>query len=137
MASAIAPVGSPPAFGAMIFQNMRVIDVAAAIIANGGADRFGNILQTLQQLFGAQLLQLRRFLQRGIQVGDVRLVMLVVMQVHGLLYRCRVRGQNSRRAAAELRMPFCVFLQSALMRGETAGIQKRVRKLARPIIIVP
>ena len=75
--------------------------MAAAVVAHGVADGLRHVLQAFQQIFGAELLQIGSLLQRGVQVGDVSLMVLVVMQVHGLRidegFQCSVvvgQGRN-------------------------------------------
>src|ERR1035438_10691478 len=61
-----------------------VIDVASAIIADGAAHGFGHVLQALDQVLGGEVLELGGLVDSGVEVGHVSLVMLVVMQMHGL-----------------------------------------------------
>jgi hypothetical protein len=61
-----------------------VVDVAAAIVADGAADVFGNGVQVADQIFGAFLVQFGMLVERRVQVLDVGGVVHVVMQVHRL-----------------------------------------------------
>ncbi len=58
--------------------------MAAAIVAYRAADVFGNSVQTLQQLVQRLGLQIRMAIQRFIQIGDVRSMMFVMVNLHRL-----------------------------------------------------
>jgi hypothetical protein len=68
----------------MIFPEHGVIRVAAAMIPHGRANVLGNRVDALQQFLDALRLQLRILLERGVQISDVRLMMLPVMDLHRL-----------------------------------------------------
>ena len=51
----------------------RVVHVAAAVVADGGADVFGHLADVAQQIFDALRLQLGILLERRVQVRDIRL----------------------------------------------------------------
>ena len=60
-----------------------VVGVASAVVADGGANIFGNGVQIADEVvngFGGEIGVIG---QGGIDVGDVGLVMLVVVEVHG------------------------------------------------------
>src|SRR5262245_32520304 len=63
----------------------RVVRVAAAVVAHGGANVFRDGVDVLQQVVNALGLQLGMLLERRVQVRDVRVVMLPVMDFHRLL----------------------------------------------------
>ena len=66
--------------------------MAAAVVADGRADLLGHDADVAQQLVDRLRLQLGCFLERLVQVGDVRLVMLAVMDFHRLLVDVRLEG---------------------------------------------
>jgi hypothetical protein len=70
-----------------------VIDVPAAIVADSGADVFGNGIQITQQFFGALGLQVGIFFQGCIQIFDIRTVVPVVMQVHSFFVDIGLEGR--------------------------------------------
>ncbi len=90
-----------------------MIHVAAAVVAHRSADGLGHVLQTFQQIFGTHLLQLGSFLQRSVEVGYVGLMMLIVMQVHGL--RIDV-GFESRVIVGQRRNFMCHSVSSSSWR---------------------
>src|SRR5688572_29975722 len=61
-----------------------VVPVPAAVVANRRANGFGNAVYAPAQIIDALALQLGRLLEGGIEVGDVRLMMLPVMDLHRL-----------------------------------------------------
>ncbi len=61
-----------------------MVHVAAAIVAHGGADRFGNFVELREQIFDGKLLQVGRGFERLVEIGDVGVVMLVVVNLHRL-----------------------------------------------------
>ena len=85
----------------MIFQNMRVVHVAAAVVAHGGADVFRNFVDLCEQLFDGKFREIGVTFERLVEVGDVSAVMLIVMDFHRLrvdirlecVERVRERGQ--------------------------------------------
>ena len=68
---------APP--GAIISQNIVWFDVSATVVAHRGPDGFGQRVDIGDQLLDGFLLQVGVGLERGIEVVDVRGVMLVVM----------------------------------------------------------
>src|SRR3989442_3251704 len=60
----------------------RVVGVAAAVVADGGANVLWHTADAAQQILNALRLQLGMLLEGGVQVGDVRLMMLAVMNLH-------------------------------------------------------
>jgi len=59
-----------------------VIDVTAAVVPDGGADRVRHLAETSQQVLDRQIGQLGIRLEGRVQVIDVSLVMLIVMELH-------------------------------------------------------
>jgi hypothetical protein len=70
-----------------------VIPVPAAVVANGRPDLFRNVVDPPAEILDAHRLQCRMLLERGIQIGNVRLMMLAVMDLHRL--RIDVRFESS------------------------------------------
>ena len=66
----------------MISQNMRVVRVAAAVVADRRRMSSGTLLMS-QQFFDV-LRELGMLVERRVQVGHVRLVVLAVMDLHRL-----------------------------------------------------
>ena len=66
----------------------------AAVVANRRANGFRNAVDAPAQILDALALQLGRLLEGGVQVGDVRLMMLPVMDLHRLRVDVRLeRGE--------------------------------------------
>src|SRR6185503_9259268 len=61
-----------------------VIPVAAAVVAHCGADVFRNAVDTAADLLDALALKVGMLFQRGVEIGDVSLMMLPVMDLHRL-----------------------------------------------------
>ncbi len=61
-----------------------VVDVAAAVVADGAADVFWDCVQVAKQIFRSFFVQLGMLVEGRVQVFDVGGVMHVVMQVHRL-----------------------------------------------------
>ncbi len=59
-----------------------MVPVAATIIANGHANRFGNGIQILQQIIDGFRLQVRMSFQGFIHVADISPVMLIMVDFH-------------------------------------------------------
>jgi hypothetical protein len=70
----------------------RVVPVPATVVANRVADRLGNRAEIAEEVVERLRLQLRSLLQRGVQVVDVRLVMLPVVNLHRLRVDVRLEG---------------------------------------------
>src|SRR5439155_10847435 len=77
-------LGLATAFALHNAPEHAVVDVTAAVIADCGPDVFGNTVYSSQKVVGGLVLQLRVFLQGGIQVLNIGRMMSIVMQVHGL-----------------------------------------------------
>ena len=58
--------------------------MAAAVVAHGAADILRNVSQAADEIVDRLGGQVRMVGQRGVDVGDVGLVVLVVMELHGL-----------------------------------------------------
>ena len=58
--------------------------MAAAVVAHGRLDVVGHTGDALDQVIEALVMQLGMLIERRVQVGDVRLVMLAVMNLHRL-----------------------------------------------------
>ena len=56
----------------------------AAVVAHRRADVLGHLVDLAEQVFEAPRRQLGMFVQRGVQIDDVRLVVLAVMDLHRL-----------------------------------------------------
>ena len=79
------------ALGAHDRPEQRMVGVAAAVVAHGGADIFRNLFDVAAQIFDALLGDAVAF-ERLVEVVDVRLVMLVVMDLHRLGVDVRLQG---------------------------------------------
>jgi hypothetical protein len=66
--------------------------VAAAIVADCHPDGLGHGVNAAKKLFDALRLQVRLVLERRIQVGYVRVVMLSMVNLHGLRVDVRLEG---------------------------------------------
>ncbi len=64
-------------------QNMRVVGVAASVVAHHAANVFGHRVEVADQVVNGLGGERRVAGQGSIHVVDVGLVVLVVMQVHG------------------------------------------------------
>jgi hypothetical protein len=69
-----------------------MIDVPAAVVPNGRPDLLRHLLEAPQQILGRELGQLRIRRDRLVQVVDVRLMVLVVMELHRLRIDIRLQG---------------------------------------------
>ena len=65
------------------------LDVAAAVVADDAADVFGDGVEVVDEVIGRFGGQIGVVGQRAVDVGDVGLVVLVVVQLHG---RCVDKG---------------------------------------------
>ena len=101
IACASAPVGSPPPPGFMICQNSEWLAWppplfrTAVRIASGSASRF------VDQLLDRLALVVGVVLQRGVQVGDVGRVVLVVVDLHRLGVDVRLQGPEVVRQGGQ------------------------------------
>ena len=100
----------------------RVVDVTAAVVADGRLDVLGNAVDALDQLLDALLLQFRVLLERRVQVVDVGRVMLVVVDPHRLLVDVRLQ----RGVVVRKRRNFMSHLVSLL-----SSILSQTRSAAR------
>ena len=82
IASAIAPLGAPPPFGPMISQNIVWFAWPPPLLRTGRADVFGHRVDACEQFLDRLRMQLGMLVERGVQVGHVRLVVLAVMNLH-------------------------------------------------------
>src|SRR6185437_8734677 len=62
----------------------RVIPVTAAVVAHGGADTLRHLGEPHHEVIERTPSELRCFGDGGVEVGDVRAVVLVVMDLHRL-----------------------------------------------------
>src|ERR1700731_324133 len=69
-----------------------MVHVAAAIVAHGGANGFGHFVDLRQEIFDREALKVGRGFERLVKIGDVSIVMLVVMDLHGLRANVRLEG---------------------------------------------
>jgi hypothetical protein len=58
--------------------------VAAAVVAHRRLDVVGHAVDVLQQVVEALVVELGMLVERGVEVGDVCLMMLAVMNLHRL-----------------------------------------------------
>ena len=100
MASAIAPVGAPPALGAISVQNCVWFAVAAAVVADRGADAVRHLVQVLQHLVQRHPARRAGGRHGGVQVGHVGLMMPIVVDLHRLGVDVRLERRERDRAAA-------------------------------------
>ena len=61
-----------------------MVRMSAAVVAHDRADVFGNGIQIADQIFDRLFLQIGFAFDRVVHVGDVRLMMLGVMDFHRL-----------------------------------------------------
>src|ERR1039458_7737576 len=73
------------AFGLHDLPEHGVVDVAAAVVADGAADVLGDGGEVLDEVFDGPGTQFGVLFDGGVQVGDVGLVVLVVVEFHGRL----------------------------------------------------
>ena len=81
------------AFAGEELPEKAVIHVAPAVVADGAADRVRHRGEIFDQILGAFAGEFRRAFERLVDVGHVRLVMLVVVNLHRL--RVDVRFERS------------------------------------------
>ena len=87
----------------------RVVDVAAAVVAHGGADVLGNDGAVVGQQFLHGLAgEIGRDSKRLVEVGDVGVVVLAVVDLHGHLVD--VRFERVRRVGQRWKCKWHVFL---------------------------
>ena len=88
----MAPVGSPPPLGLHDLPEHGVVDVAAAVVLDDLADVFGDGGEVLDEVFGGLLAELGVLFDGAVEVGDVGLVVLVVVELHGRLVDVGLEG---------------------------------------------
>jgi hypothetical protein len=71
------------AFGCEEGPEEGVVDVAAAVVADGGADVFGDGGEGFDEVFGGFVGEVGLGGDGGVEVGDVGLVVLAVVDLHG------------------------------------------------------
>ena len=91
MADATSPLGSPPPSGLIHSQNLRVVQMAATLVADGGALVLGDRIEVGDDVVDAAALVLGAG-QRRVQLVHVGLVVLVVVEPHRLLVDVRFEG---------------------------------------------
>ena len=74
----------------MICQNIEWFAWPPPLLRTAVRMSSGTVLMPLQQILDALRLQLGMLLERGVQVGDVGVVMLPVMDLHRLLVDVRL-----------------------------------------------
>ncbi|MNT24780.1 hypothetical protein D3C72_1602750 [compost metagenome] len=80
------------AFGRHDGPEQAVVGMAAAMIAHGASNGFGQLVQARDEGFDGFVRDDARAFQRGVQAGDVGLVMLAVVDLHR--HRVDVRLQR-------------------------------------------
>src|SRR5690606_22237236 len=70
----------------------RVIDVSAAVVAHGRTDVVGHRREILDEFLGALALERGVLLECGVEVVDVRRMMLAVMDLHRLSIDVRLES---------------------------------------------
>ncbi len=83
--AAMAPVGLASALGLHDLPEHGVVDVAAAVVLDDLADILRDGGEVLDEFFGGLLAELGVLLDGAVEVGDVGLVVLVVVELHGRL----------------------------------------------------
>ena len=79
----MAPIGGAAALRLHDLPEHGVVDVAAAVVLDDLAHVFGDGAEVLDQVLGRLRAEFGVLLDRAVQVGDVGLVVLVVVQLHG------------------------------------------------------
>src|SRR6185436_1607052 len=67
----------------------RVVQMAAAVVAHGGTNRFGHAVDALDEVLEALRRKLRGLFNGSVEVRHVRVVVLAVMNLHRLLVDVR------------------------------------------------
>ena len=70
------------AVGSHDFPEHAVVHMTATVVAHGGADVLGNLVQVHDKFADAAVLDLGVFLERGVEVVDIGGMMLVMMDFH-------------------------------------------------------
>ncbi len=100
--AAISPVGSPAAAGLHDLPEHGVVDVAAAVVLDDLANVLGNAGEVFEELLGRLFADLGVLFDCTVEVGDVGLVVLVVVKLHGRF----VDGRLKRRVIVGQRGKF-------------------------------
>ena len=122
----------PPPLGFMICQNMVWLTWPPPLLRTTVRTSSGTAGQILQQIFGGFLEpKLGVLLDRAVQVGHVRLVVLVVMQLHRRFVDVAAQEPHSHRAKGVVRRPqVSSSLRKRLLVG-FAGLPSRRRVIAK------
>ena len=75
--------GLAAALGLHDLPEHGVVDVAAAVVLDDVADVFGDGVEVLDEVFGGFLAEVGVLFDGAVEVGDVGLVVLVVVELHG------------------------------------------------------
>ena len=77
--------GIASAFGLHDLPEHAVVDVASAIVTDGGADVIGDGVEVADEFVGGFIGKIRVLLEGGVEILHIGAVVHVVMQSHGLL----------------------------------------------------
>ena len=80
--------------------------MSAGVVANHGSDVLGNLLDPPEKVLDSPLRELWVLLQRGVRVGHVRGMVLVVMDLHRLRVDVRLEGIERIRKLGNLKSHF-------------------------------
>ena len=97
--------GLAAALGLHDLPEHGVVDVAAAVVLDDFADVFGDGGEVLNELLGGLAAEVGVLFDGAVEVGDVGLVVLVVVELHGRFVDVGLEARRSRRARGEVRMP--------------------------------
>ena len=92
IAWARAPVGSPPPPGFMICQNIEWLACPPPLFRTAVRIDSGNGVEVRDQVLDRLALMVRMVLERVVQVRDISLVVLAVVNLHGLGVDVRLEG---------------------------------------------
>ena len=81
----MGPLGIASAFRLHDLPEHGVVDVAAAVVADGAANVFGDGVEVADEIFGGLAGEFGMFLNGGVEILHVSGMMHVVMQRHCLL----------------------------------------------------
>jgi hypothetical protein len=84
--------GLAAALGLHDLPEHGVVDVAAAVVLDDLADVFGDGGEVLDEVFGGLGAEVGVLLDGAVEVGDVGLVVLVVVELHGRLVDVGLEG---------------------------------------------
>ena len=79
-----------------------MIHVAAPVVADHRSDVLRHVVQVAEQVLDAAILQLWVLLQRRVQIVDVRPVVAIVVDLHGLRVDVRLEGVEAIRKRRQL-----------------------------------